>query len=47
MSASVSYATTSPLSGEQRAALRDFIAKDVADYEWWAEPLVLADDPGW
>jgi hypothetical protein len=45
MTASVSYATTRPLSGEQRAALRDFVAQEVAGYEWWADPLELADDP--
>jgi hypothetical protein len=45
MTASVRYATTRPLSGEQRAALREFVAQEVDGYEWWAGPLALADDP--
>jgi hypothetical protein len=45
MDTSISYATREPLSAEQRDALLAFVACGTAGYEWWAEPIRLADDP--
>ena len=45
MSTSITYATMEPLASEQREALRAFIARGTAEYEWWAEPIQLLDDP--
>jgi len=44
MDTSLGYATIDPLPADERAALREFVDRGTADYEWWAEPLLFLDD---
>ena len=45
MSASLTYATATPVDNDQRSAILAFINEDTAGHQWWAESIVFYDDP--
>src|SRR5262245_11415881 len=45
MSASLSYASTRPVTAEERTAVLDFVREHTDGYRWWAEPIHFTDDP--
>src|SRR5262245_53193322 len=45
MSASLSYASTRPVTAEERAAVTEFVRAHTEGYRWWAESILFYKDP--
>jgi hypothetical protein len=45
MSASLTYATATPVDDARRSAILAFIKEDTAGYQWWSESIAFYDDP--